>query len=69
MTAYALYIIDLGKVTTPEEREAATRKIPNEYHSKLKDIEAHHGVTLRRERCGFSGIKGNTEYVAIKISI
>ena len=69
MTAYALYVIDLEKVTTPDQRVAATRRIPDMYFDKLFQAEEHCGIKLRRERDGFSEIKGNTEYVAFKISI
>lgn len=69
MTAYALYILDLNKITTPEEHNAATRLIPHSFFDKLRDIEAKHDVKLHRGRIGFSACKGNTEYIAFKITV
>lgn len=69
MTTYALYVIDHTTPMTIDEYNAKLREMPQHYFDKLREAEAFYGIKLRRERCGFSVLKGNTEYVAIKISI
>ena len=69
MTAYALYILDLNSITTPEEHLKATRQPPQLWFDKLRDIEARYDIKLRRERVGYSTIKGNTEYIAHKVCL
>jgi hypothetical protein len=69
MNAYALYIIDLNKITTPDEYNKALKQPPHKYFDKLHDIESHHGIKFNRGRYGHYATKGNTDYIAFKISV
>ena len=69
MTTYALYVIDHTTPMTVDEHNAKLREMPQHYFDRLKDVEAFCGGKLHRGISGYTGIQGNTEYVAIKIVI
>ena len=69
MTTYALYVIDHSTPMTIEEHNAKLREMPQYYFDKLRECEAFCGGKLHRGRTGYTALKGNTEYVAIKITI
>lgn len=69
MTAYALYILDLTQINTPEKHNEAMSKPPHRYFDKLRDVEDYIGAKLPRHGFGYSGTKGDTEYVALKVTV
>lgn len=69
MTTYALYEIDHTKQMSVDEYNTILTGTPHHYFDKLKDAESFCGGKLHRGRVGYSGFKGNVEYVAFKITI
>lgn len=69
MTTYALYVIDHSTPIPLDEYNAKLTGKPDQYFDKLRDVFAFCGGKLRRGRLGYSGLKGNTEYIAFKIVI
>jgi len=39
------------------------------YYLKLKDVWNDLGFKLKKERCGYAGMVGNTEYTVVKMPI
>lgn len=69
MTTYALYVIDHTKPIPLDEYNAILTGKPHHYFDKLHHVFEFCGGKLHRGRIGYSGLKGNTEYVAFKITI
>lgn len=66
-TVYAVKKIDLLHTTTPEEHEEATNRATEKYCNGLKEVYEYCGGRLPRCGYGYSGINGNTEYIAYKV--
>ena len=70
MTAYALYVIDHTEPMGIDEYNARLTGKPDYYFDKLRDVFAFCGGKLHRGRLpGYSGLKGNIEYMAYKVEI
>ena len=64
MTKYMVRKIDLNKVKTHEEYWEEMKKSEIKYCDGLDEVTQYCGGKLKRERCGYSGIINNIQYVA-----
>lgn len=68
MAQYIVKKIDLSNVKTVDEYQNAVKKATIQYCNNLKEVETYCGGKLHRQRAGYSGMCGNVEYIATKIS-
>ena len=66
MTKYEVRTINLVECHTPEEYTEAFAQSPVHYCKGLAEVRAFCGGNLRRERCGYSGVHNNIEYIATR---
>ena len=66
MYTYKVKKINLSKVNNLDEYWDAVNKAQIKYCKGLKEVREYCGGKLHRERCGYAGIIGNIEYVAIR---
>lgn len=55
--------INLERVITMEDYQRAKTQAKTTYFETPKQAFNHLGFRLKRERCGYVGTNGNTEYV------
>lgn len=68
MTTYKVQIIDMSSVHDMDDYERALSAASVHYVSGLEELWRFCGGKLHRERCGYAGMRGNTEYIAEPIS-
>lgn len=66
MNKYAVKVLDLNTIHTPEEHFEAFNAAPITYCDGLKAVWDYCGGKLHKQRCGYSGMRGNVEYIAYK---
>ena len=66
MNTYAVKKINLSKINNLDEYWNAVNRAQIKYCKGLKEVKEYCGGKLHRERCGYAGIIGNIEYVAIR---
>lgn len=66
MTTYAVRKIDLTKIRNFDEYNKAYKDAKIKYCKGLKEVESYCGGKLHRHISGYSGIKGNIEYVVVR---
>jgi len=66
MTVYTVRKIELKPGMTFTDRIVAYEEAEKIYCKGMKEVEKFVGGKLHRGRCGYSGIVGNTEYIAEK---
>lgn len=66
MNKYAVKKINLAKIGTTEEYWEAVKNASIHYCKGLDEVREYCGGRLHRERCGYSGVNGNIEYVAVR---
>lgn len=67
MATYRVQKINLSFVKTIDEYNHALNEAEIKYCNGLKEVEEYCGGKLHKQRNGYSGIKGNIEYIAEKI--
>ena len=67
MTTYEVKKINLSKVKNLDDYWREVKYAPVHYCKGVKELREYCGGKLHRQRCGYSGINGNIEYVAIKV--
>ena len=65
-TQYKVVKIDLSKVNNHEDYWNEYNKSEVKYCNGLDEVTQYCGGKLKKERCGYSGIIGNIQYVAEK---
>ena len=69
MNKYMVKKIKLKPNMTLDEYWSEVNKAPIHYCTGMKELREYCGGKLNRVRCGYSGINGNIEYVAEKITV
>ena len=67
MATYKVQKIDLTYVGTIDEYHHAINESEIRYCEGLKEVEKYCGGKLHKQRNGYSGVKGNIEYIAERI--
>ena len=55
------------KLTITQWKNHQQYKDTIKYFKTLKDVWNYLGFKLKRQRCGYSGMMGDTEYVLLKV--
>ena len=66
MNQYRVKKIDLSKVKNMDDYWKTVQNASVHYCKGLMELRDYCGGKLHRQRCGYSGINGNIEYVAEK---
>ena len=66
MTKYRVKKIDTRKANTIEDYNILISNAPIIYCNGIKELETYCGGKLHKQRCGYSGIIANFEYIAEK---
>lgn len=67
MICYAVKRINLKHVNNVAEYWEAVKKVPVHYCNGIIELKEYCGGILHRERSGYTGICGDTMYVAEKV--
>lgn len=67
MNTYMVKKINLTNVKTADDYFKAMSNAVVKYCVGLREVEDYCGGKLRREYNGYSGINGNTEYIATRV--
>ena len=65
-TVYEVKKVDLSKVRNVDDYWERVNNAPIHYCNGTKELWEYCGGKLHRQRAGYSGIKGNIEYVAVR---
>ena len=64
---YEVKRVDTRNVNTLDEYKKSIHSATTVFCDSLTDVWEFCGGKLHRERCGYSGVKGNFEYIAVRI--
>ena len=67
MSKYELKQIDLSSVEDIDNYHEAFNSAESKVFNSVNEAFNFCGMKLRRERCGYAGIKGNVEYILTRI--
>lgn len=68
MRTYEIRAIDISKAMSVDDYEAAYNSAVPHICVGLRQTEGFCECKLRRERCGWYGVNGNIEYIAVAIA-
>ena len=68
MTEYRVKRINLNGIKNIDDYNKAVFYAPIDYVKGLKALSEYCGGKLHRNRCGYSGINGDIEYVAERVN-